>query len=91
MPSLNFRRINIVEGILGTDTVIEIETEETGTSIITRTEINADDRASAVLSELESKIGRGRINNLFIHRNRNGTYAIATGAEPTTWPEDETE
>ncbi len=26
---------------------------------------------------------------IFIHKNRNGRYAIATGKEPLVWPEDE--
>ena len=28
--------------------------------------------------------------NVHIHRNRNGSIAVATGAEPSVWPEDET-
>lgn len=26
---------------------------------------------------------------IFIHKNRNGTIAVATGVEPEVWPEDQ--
>lgn len=29
------------------------------------------------------------INDIFFHRNRDGTWAVATGEEPQVWPEDE--
>lgn len=40
---------------------------------------------------------KGRIKELFgrdlpdlhVHRNRDGSFAVATGIEPSTWPEDE--
>jgi len=42
-----------------------------------------DDR----LEDLKADLG-GRV---FLHRNRDGSVAIATGSEPETWPEDERE
>lgn len=32
----------------------------------------------------------GRSDKIFLHKNRNGTIAVATGREPVVWPEDET-
>ena len=30
-----------------------------------------------------------RMRDLFIHKNRDGSFAFATGQRPTVWPEDE--
>lgn len=29
------------------------------------------------------------LNDVFLHKNRDGSWAIATGQEPAVWPEDE--
>jgi len=29
------------------------------------------------------------LTDLYVHKNRNGTWCIATGAAPEVWPEDE--
>lgn len=31
------------------------------------------------------------LTDIFIHKNRDGTWCIATGAAPEIWPEDEVE
>ena len=31
------------------------------------------------------------LTDLYIHKNRDGSWAIATGEDPKTWPEDEKE
>lgn len=33
----------------------------------------------------------GRSEKIFLHLNRRGNVAVATGSEPETWPEDEQE
>ena len=33
----------------------------------------------------------GKVTDLFVHKNKDGTFAMATGKEPDIWPEDEKE
>lgn len=42
---------------------------------------------AAVKTEAEKIIGK--TTDLFIHKNRDGSWAVATGEEPRVWPEDE--
>lgn len=41
-----------------------------------------------ILDNLAAQLSTGAIQDLFIHKNRSGTIAIATGAPPRFWPED---
>jgi len=51
------------------------------TSLPTDKELNTDltDKLSVV----------SKTDTIFLHKNRNGTIAVATGQEPKVWPEDE--
>ena len=42
--------------------------------------------ASLTKTELEKTLGTK--SDLFIHKNRDGSIAVATGNEPESWPED---
>jgi len=42
---------------------------------------------TAVKAEAEKALGK--LDDLFIHKNRDGSWAVATGAAPAVWPEDE--
>jgi len=44
--------------------------------------------AGKILTECNKYITK---DSIFFHKNRDGTIAIATGAEPDIWPEDESE
>lgn len=39
-------------------------------------------------SEAKRQLGQQKLQGIFFHINRNGSIAIATGAEPDIWPED---
>lgn len=45
------------------------------------------DTAAKIKTELETQAGKA-LPGLFIHVNKAGNLAVATGQEPDTWPED---
>jgi hypothetical protein len=49
------------------------------------------DTAEKIEAELRSQATTANVQlpKLFIHLNRDGSVAVATGAEPEIWPEDE--
>ena len=49
------------------------------------------DTAEKLATEIEKVISKEAKPDLFLHKNRDGSWAIATGEEPKTWPEDEKE
>lgn len=52
----------------------------------------ADTEASfkkALEDDAKAKSVESRMPVFFIHLNRSGTVAVATGSEPAVWPEDE--
>ena len=49
--------------------------------------VSLDDRLST--SERLTTIQSQRPLNVFYHRNRDGSIAVAVGREPDIWPEDE--
>jgi hypothetical protein len=46
------------------------------------------DTALKLMTEIDKSVTKDK-PDLFIHKNRDGSYAIATGIEPEKWPEDE--
>jgi hypothetical protein len=46
------------------------------------------DTAAKVITEVSKSITTDK-PDLFVHKNRDGSYAIATGIEPKIWPEDD--
>ena len=38
-------------------------------------------------STLETKFGKS-LPNVFVHKNKDGSFALATGRAPNVWPED---
>jgi hypothetical protein len=47
------------------------------------------DTAEKLATEIEKVISKEAKPDLFIHKNRDGSWAIATGEDPKIWPEDE--
>lgn len=45
------------------------------------------DTAAKIKTELEARAGKV-LSGLFVHRNRDGSLAVAVGQEPGVWPED---
>jgi len=44
--------------------------------------------ASARTQSLAIQLGRALPRPIFIHQNRDGSWAVAEGQEPDIWPED---
>jgi len=46
---------------------------------------------SAVQAAIEqvAQTSKVELPRIFVHKNRDGTWALATGQEPDAWPEDE--
>ena len=52
------------------------------------TDADASGKTSGNLkSTLETKFGKS-LPNIFVHKNVDGSFALATDVEPKTWPED---
>jgi hypothetical protein len=51
------------------------------------------DTAEKIKAELQSQasLSNMQLPKIFIHLNRDGSVAVAVGAEPRVWPEDETD
>jgi N-dimethylarginine dimethylaminohydrolase len=49
------------------------------------------DTAEKIEAELQSQATTSNVQlpKIFVHVNRDGSVAVATGAEPRAWPEDE--
>jgi hypothetical protein len=58
---------------------------------IKQTELSTVDTSLKVESALTTAATAAKVKlpPMFIHKNRDGSYAIATGQEPRIWPEDE--
>ncbi len=53
------------------------------------TDADASGKNSAKLkSTLETKFGKS-LPNVFVHKNRDGSFALATDVKPKVWPEDD--
>jgi hypothetical protein len=48
-----------------------------------------DTQATPAAVKAEAEKILGRLDDLFVHKNRDSTWAVATGAVPAVWPEDE--
>lgn len=57
---------------------------------IAHADLVTHDTAAKVKAELETQAGKV-LPGLFIHVNKAGNLAVATGQEPDVWPEDEAE
>ncbi len=53
---------------------------------LTRAEMAGLDTPGKRRKRLEQLIGK-KLPDVFVHKNRDGSYAVATGKEPTEWPE----
>lgn len=51
--------------------------------------IDDDQEAKAALDQFTSHNFGYTLDDIWLHKNRDGTWAIATGAVPDVWPEDE--
>lgn len=68
---------------------IEIENEPEETKITIEIYFTAGDYTEPeLLAEAEAQAG-GTLTDIFFHINADDSIAVATGAEPDTWPEDE--
>lgn len=54
---------------------------------ISRSDLASFTTEAQARTAVEQRVGR-EIPDLFIHRNRDGAFAIATGQKPEIWPED---
>jgi ribosomal protein L9 len=68
-----------------TETEIEIELADEVTEI--KYKAYGSQTEEQIKAALEAIYG-GPIDDLWVHLNDNGSIAIATGAEPSVWPED---
>lgn len=81
-----FKRIRCVKPqASGTDNRIIIELSDNRTYELTQTEVEAFNNPDRLGFAIKSKLAA---NNIYVHKNRNGRWAIATGQEPKEWPED---
>lgn len=69
--------------------VVELETHD-ATYTLTKTERDTSLSRDAYETLWRSKFALRLRNELHIHKNRDGTYTYAVGANPTLWPEDNT-
>lgn len=49
------------------------------------------DELKAAVDDFTSKSFGYVLNDVWFHLNRDGTWAVATGQQPSVWPEDEVE
>ena len=74
--------------IADTDEAILVEFTDGKTVRITKTGLATHNTAEKLRVEAGRQLGR--IDpNLHLHFNRDGSVAVAYGAEPEVWPEDE--
>ncbi len=53
---------------------------------------DADLKTHNTIAKMKTELTRQKgkvLGNVFFHKNRDGSFAIATGAAPDIWPEDE--
>jgi hypothetical protein len=78
----------IFSGNSKSDVAYEVEfTDDTKISL-TKSSLTILDTKEKLDTDLTTKMG-ARKDKIFLHKNRSGTIAVATGAEPEVWPEDE--
>lgn len=58
---------------------------------LTANDLLTHDAAKKIEVELkrQADITADSLSSIFVHVNRDGSLALATGAEPNVWPEDE--
>ena len=79
---MTFRRIAI-------NTKDGITIELTGRKPFTVPKATVDTAADAAAVKTAIDTAAGQPVPIFVHKNRTGSYALATGYEPLIWPEDE--
>ena len=74
----------------GNSVVIEIDRVKFE---ITHTDLTTYNTVEKIKSEIErqASLSAKQLPEIFFHKNKDGSIAIATGAEPEIWPEDVTE
>jgi hypothetical protein len=67
-----------------------VETEKQ-TYLLTADDLLTYDSAEKVKTELDRQVSAAKetLPPLFVHKNRDGSLALATGGAPAVWPEDE--
>lgn len=85
-----FRRIKWTKPpVNNNDNQVTIALGDGRTFIATKAQIALLDTEEKLLNAV--RVSLGGIQDIFVHKNRNGRWAIATGQAPAVWPEDETE
>jgi hypothetical protein len=85
-PSDNTNRITVVW--VGPDTIVRTYT--VNQRILNR--YNTAEEAKAALDTFTQNNFGYILNDIWLHRNRDGvTWAMATGQQPSIWPEDQIE
>jgi hypothetical protein len=86
---MKFRRIKTVKTpATGNANQLTIELADGRTYALTRAQLSQFVTAAALKTAIVTALG-SPLPDLWCHRNRNGTWAIATGQEPEIWPEDD--
>lgn len=56
---------------------------------LTHKDLEKENTADKIVKVIEKQAGDTSLPSIFVHLNRDGSLALATGAEPGVWPEDE--
>ena len=67
---------------------IIVELADNKTYSLNKSSLDAYSTTADLKTAMEASVGN-KIADIFFHKNRDGSYAIATGREPKVWPEDE--
>src|SRR3972149_4615436 len=87
MPT-NFRRIKWAKPpATNVENQVTIVLSDGRTFAATKAQIGGANTASQLKAMLTAVLGG--LPDVWIHKNRNGRWAISTGTEPAIWPEDE--
>ena len=81
------KRIQTRKGKAGRDGLIRIQV---GDKVVQLDRPEAVGNAVAVKNRLR-QLSKRDLLDVFVHQNRDGSFAVATGAEPDVWPEDREE
>lgn len=82
-----FKRIKCAKPqATGSDNRLTLELTDGTSYPLTDAELEALSNGDKATETLQQDLAA---YNVYVHKNRNGRWATATGQEPTVWPEDE--
>lgn len=77
----------IYSGNVKSKIAYEIEFADNSKISLAKSSLTTIDTKEKLEANLATKMGV-RKDKIFLHKNRNGVIAVATGQEPKVWPED---